>query len=107
MIKETKISELCSLPILAKKPNGKWPTCVNFLDFNKACPKDSFSMSRIDQVVNAITGHELLSFMDSYSGHNQIPMYGADQDHTAFIIDRGLYCYVVMPFGPKNARATY
>ena len=64
-------------------------------------------MPRIDQLGDATAGHEILSFMDAYSGYNQIPMYGPDQDHTAFITDRGLYCYTVMPFVLKNAGATY
>ncbi|MCV5002857.1 reverse transcriptase family protein, partial [Escherichia coli] len=58
-------------------------------------------------MVDATAGHELLSFMDAYSGYNQIPMYHRDEEHTAFITDRGLYCYKVMPFGLKNAGATY
>ena len=58
-------------------------------------------------MVDATTGHELLSFMDAYSGYNQIPMLHRDEEHTAFITDRGLYCYKVMPFGLKNAGATY
>ncbi|XP_063948111.1 uncharacterized protein LOC108203333 [Daucus carota subsp. sativus] len=45
--------------------------------------------------------------MDAYSGYNQIPMYGPDQEHTSFITDRGLYCYIGMPFGLINAGATY
>ena len=45
--------------------------------------------------------------MDAYSGYNQIPMYEPDEEHTSFIIDRGLYCYKAMSFGLKNARATY
>ncbi|CAL2239067.1 unnamed protein product [Prunus armeniaca] len=45
--------------------------------------------------------------MDAYSGYNQIFMDPADSEHTAFITDRGLYCYNVMPFGLKNAGATY
>ncbi|CAL9010719.1 unnamed protein product, partial [Prunus brigantina] len=57
--------------------------------------------------VDATAGHELLSFMDAYSGYNQIFMHPADREHTAFITDRGLYCYNVMPFGLKNAGATY
>ncbi|CAL9011198.1 unnamed protein product [Prunus brigantina] len=72
-----------------------------------ACPKDSFPLPRIDQLVDATAGHELLSFMDAYSGYNQIFMDPADSEHTAFITDCGLYCYNVMPFGLKNAWATY
>ncbi|CAL8990397.1 unnamed protein product [Prunus brigantina] len=81
--------------------------CQDYTDLNKACPKDSFPLPRIDQLVDATAGHELLSFMDAYSGYNQIFMDPADSEHTAFITDRGLYCYNVMPFGLKNAGATY
>ncbi|CAL9024363.1 unnamed protein product [Prunus brigantina] len=81
--------------------------CQDYTNLNKACPKDSFPLPRIDQLVDATAGHELLSFMDAYSGYNQIFMHPADQEHTAFINDRGLYCYNVMPFGLKNAGATY
>ncbi|XP_074327047.1 uncharacterized protein LOC141664986 [Apium graveolens] len=94
-------------PILVKKRNGKWRTCVEFTDLNKACPKDSFPLPRIDQLVDATAGHALLSFMDEYSGYNQILMYEPDQEHTFFITDRGLYCYIGMPFGLINAGATY
>jgi len=74
---------------------------------NDACPKDCFPLLRIDQLVDGTARHELLSFMDAYYGYNQIPMYVPDQDHTSFITDCGLYCYKVMPFGVKNAGATY
>ena len=49
----------------------------------------------------------MLSFMDAYSGYNQIPMHVPDQEHNSFITDRILYYYKVMPFGLKNAGATY
>ncbi|KAL5539294.1 hypothetical protein UlMin_046152 [Ulmus minor] len=58
--------------ILVKKENGNWRVCVDFTDLNRACPKDSFPLPRIDQLVDATAGHELLSFMDAYSGYNQI-----------------------------------
>ncbi|XP_074336100.1 uncharacterized protein LOC141673268 [Apium graveolens] len=59
------------------------------------------------ELVDATAGHALLSFMDAYSGYNQIPMYGPDQEHTSFITDMGLYCYIGMPFGLINAGTTY
>ena len=89
------------------KPNGKWRTCIDFTKLNKACPKDSFPMLRINQLVDVTAGHELLSFMDVYSGYNQILMYEHDKEHTFFITDLGLYCYKAKPFGLKNTRATY
>ena len=93
--------------MIPKKLVGQWRMCVDYTSLNRACPKDSFPLPRIDLVVDATAGHELLSFLDAYSGYNQIPMYELDEESTAFITDRGLYCYRVMPFGLKNAGATY
>jgi len=81
--------------------------CVNFTDLNKACPKDSFPLPRMDVLIDSTLGYELLSFMDAFSGYNQIHMSELDEEKTYFIIDRGLYCYNMMPFGLKNAGATY
>ena len=64
-------------------------------------------MPRIDQLVDATAGHELLSFMDAYSGYNQIRMDPKDEEKTSFITNQGLYCYSVMPFRLKNAGVTY
>ena len=93
--------------VLVKKTNGKWRMCVDFTDLNKACPKDSFPLLRIDQLVDSIAGHKLLTFMDAFSGYNQIRMAEEDQEKTTFITSQGLYCYKVMPFGLKNARVMY
>ncbi|XP_024028425.1 uncharacterized protein LOC112093706 [Morus notabilis] len=76
---------------LKEEPNGTWRTCVDFSDLNKACPKDGFPLPRIDQMVDATAGHEMLSLMDAYSGYNQIPMHLTDEEHTSFITDKGLY----------------
>ncbi|KAB2626690.1 hypothetical protein D8674_020308 [Pyrus ussuriensis x Pyrus communis] len=84
-----------------------WRMCVDYTDLNKGCPKDSFPLPLIDRFVDSTAGCELLSFIDAYSGYNQILMNPSDQEHTAFTTDRGLYCYKVMPFGLKNAGATY
>ena len=93
--------------VLVKKANGKWRLCIDFTDINKACPKDSFPLPRIDLIVDAIAGHELLSFMDAFSCYNQISMDPEDQENTSFVTAQGTYCYRVMPFGLKNAGATY
>jgi hypothetical protein len=93
--------------VLVKKSNGKWRICVDFTDLNKACPKDNYPLSRIDLLVDSTFGHELLSFMDAFSGYNQISMHESNQEKIAFMTNKDLYCYKVMPFGLKNTGATY
>ena len=80
---------------------------VDFIDLNKACPKDSFSLPRINQLVDLTARHKLLSFMDAFSSYNQIMMDKEDQEKTSFITSQGLYCYKVMSFRLKNGGATY
>ena len=89
------------------KPDGKWRTCIDFSDLNKACLKDRFPLPKIDQLVDSTAGHETMSFMDAYSGYKKISMHPPDQEHTSFVTDKGLYYYNVMPFGLKNVGATY
>ena len=64
--------------VLVKKANEKWWMCVDFTDLNKACPKDSFPLPRIDQLMDSTARHRLLTFMDAFSGYNQIKM--AEED---------------------------
>lgn len=93
--------------VMVKKTNGKWKMCANFIDLNKACPKDKSPLPRIDQLVDSTAGHKLLSFMYAFLGYNQILMDKEDQENTAFITSQGLYYYRVMSFKLKNVRATY
>ncbi|KAK1582707.1 hypothetical protein Q3G72_017539 [Acer saccharum] len=106
-IRNLDYNEWLSNMVLVRKKDGRWRMCVDYTDLNKACPKDSFPLPRIDQLVDATSGHELLSFMDAYSRYNQIRMRESDQPKTAFVTYRGMYCYRVMPFGLKNVEATY
>jgi len=106
-IREVDYQEWLANIVLLKKANGKWRMCVDFTDLNKACPKDCFTLPRIDQLVDLTSGHEVLSFMDAFSGYNQIYMAKSDQEKTSFTTDHGLYCYTMMPFGLKNVGATY
>lgn len=93
--------------VAVPKKNGKIRVCIDFTNLNKACPSDPYPLPRIIDLVDATAGYERLSFMDGYSGYNQIPMFKDDQEHTSFITDKGVYCFLVMPFGLKNAGATY
>ncbi|XP_050890966.1 uncharacterized protein LOC127096442 [Lathyrus oleraceus] len=106
-ISEAQYTTWLSNVVLVKKNNGKWRMCVDYTDLNRACPKDAFPLPNIDLLVDNSAGFKLLSFMDAYSGYNQIPMSPADKKHTAFMTPTGNYYYNVMPFGLKNAGATY
>ena len=106
-IREVEYPEWLANVVLIKKANGKWRLCIDFTEINKACPKDSFPLPRIDLIVDATAGHELLSFMDVFFGYNQISMDPNDQEKTSFVTAQGTYCYRVMPFGLKNAGDTY
>ena len=86
--------------------NDKWRMCVDFTNLNKACPKDSFLLPHIDQLVYSTVGHQLLSFVNAFSRYKQIKMDEVDQEKMTFITSQGLFCYKVMPFGLKNARVT-
>ena len=89
------------------KKDGKVRVCVDFRDLNKAIPKDDFPLPHIDMLVDSTAGHPMLSFMDGFSCYNQILMAPEDVEKTSFITEWGTYCYRVMPFGLKNAGATY
>nr|KYP57969.1 Transposon Ty3-I Gag-Pol polyprotein [Cajanus cajan]KYP58001.1 Transposon Ty3-I Gag-Pol polyprotein [Cajanus cajan] len=93
--------------VLVKKRSGKWRMYVDYTDLNKAYPKDSYPLPSIDKLFDGASGHALLSFLDAYSGYNQIMMYPLDEAHTSFITDHANYYYRVMPFDLKNVGATY
>ena len=89
------------------KKEWKWRMCVDYTCHNKACPKDLFPLPHIDQIVDSTSGCETLYFLDAYSKYHQIAMKESDQFMTSFITPFGSFCYVMMPFGLKNTRATY
>ena len=83
---------------------GKTEYAFDFINLNRACPKYSFSLPKIDQIVDATTGYPRMSFLDKHLGYNQILIKKEDRNRSAFTIERGLFCYKVMPFRLKDAR---
>ena len=81
--------------------------CVDFTNLNKACPQDPFPLPRIDQIVDSTAECDLLCFLDAFSGYHQIKMAVEDVEKTAFLTPCGVYCYTCMPFGLRNAGATF
>jgi hypothetical protein len=106
-IKDVRFPSCVSNVVMVRKHDGRWRMCVDFTNLNKACPKDSFPLPRINLLVDSMVKHEVLSSLDTFLGYNQIQMVELDKEKTTFIMDRGLHCYEVMPFGLKNAGVTY
>ena len=93
--------------VLVKKKNGQIRCCVDFRNLNKACPKDEFPLLNMDLLIDSAARSAMFSFMDGFSGYNQIRMAPKDAKKTAFRTPMGNFYYIVMPFGLKNAGVTY
>ncbi|GKB25676.1 reverse transcriptase domain-containing protein [Tanacetum coccineum] len=92
---------------MVKKNDGGWRTYVDFTNINKACPKDCYPLLEIDWKIESLAGFRLKCFLDTYKGYHQIQMAKGDEDKTTLFVGEGFFCYRKMPFGLKNARATY
>jgi hypothetical protein len=107
-IREIKEATWLSPPVMVEKKDTKiYRMCIDFTTLNKHCPKDYFPLPQIDQIVNFMIGYKHLSFLDAYSGYNQIRLKVKDEDKTTFITPHGVYCYMTMPFRLKNTEATF
>jgi len=81
--------------------------CVDYTNLNKACPKDSYPLPTFDRFVNGAAGYHILSFLDAYSGYNQIQMHLKDKEKTTFVTNSNNFYYEVMSFGLNNVGAMY
>jgi hypothetical protein len=108
-IRPCRYAEWISSVVPVQKKDGRWRVCVDFRDLNRATPNDEYPMRVVEMLINAATSHKSLSFMDDNAGYNQIFMAPEDVNKTAFRVPGviGLFEYVVMTFGLKNAGATY
>eukprot|EP00253_Pinus_taeda_P012698 PITA_12698 len=93
--------------VVVPKKNGKWRICVDYRELNKATQKDHFPLPFIDQVLDTLAGKKFFSFLDGFSGYNQIQISPEDQDKTTFTCPWGTFAYRVLPFGLCNAPATF
>ena len=93
--------------VMVKKANGKWRICMDFTNLNKACPKDSYPLPRIDQLVDSTASHKLLSFVNAFSGYNQIRMDEVDQEKTFFITSQDFFLLQGNAFWFEEREATY
>ena len=80
---------------------------MDFKNLNRACPKDEFPLPNMDLLIDSAAGSAMFSFMDGFSGYNQIKMALRDAEKTAFRTPMGNFYYTMMSFGLKNASVTY
>ena len=106
-IKPVEITDWVSPMVLVKKKNGKIRVCIDYRALNKRTQKDHFPLPFINTILDEVAGQELYTFMDGYSGYNQISIAPEDHHKTAFITPWGTFIYVVMPFGLCNAPSAF
>ena len=106
-ISEIKYPTWLANTVLVKKALGKWRMCVDYTDLNMTCPKDPYPLPSIDRLIDSASGFRTISFMEAYSGYNQIRMDPLDASKTAFMTNNKNYHYEVMSFGLQNAGATF
>ena len=90
-----------------KKKNGQIRCCVDFRNLNNACLKDEFQLPNMDLLIDSAARSAIFSFMDGFSGYNQIKMAIKDVEKTTFRTPMGNFYYTVIPFELKNTGATY
>ena len=95
------------LVVVPNKVTGKWCICGYFRELNKSTLKDYFPLPFIDQVLYTLSGKQYFSFLDGYSGYNQILIAPEDKDKTNFTCPWGTFSYRVFPFGLCNAPTTF
>jgi hypothetical protein len=93
--------------VMVQKKNGKWRMCIDLTSLNKACLKDNFPLPRIDKIVDSAVGCEVMFLLDCFSGYHQIYMKEEDKASTSFITPFGMYYFIRMPEGLKNAGLTF
>ncbi|GJW44091.1 reverse transcriptase domain-containing protein [Tanacetum coccineum] len=107
IMKEEHYHDWLSNLVMVKKHDDSWRMCVDFKDLNKACPKNGYPLPKIDWKVESICEFPFKCFLDAYKGYYQIKVAKEDEEKTAFITSQGIFCYTKLPFGLRNAGATY
>ena len=87
--------------------NGEVRLCVNFRNLNKCSKKDNYPLPKMEHLLQRISGVKVMSFLDGFSGYNQVAVHPDDQEKTAFTTPWGTFMYSKMPFGLMNTGATF
>ena len=100
-------SQWVSPLVIVPMKGGKWRVCIDYRELNAATKKDHFTLPFVNQVLDNLAGKKYFSFLDGFSGYNQIQIAPEDQDKTTFTCPWGTFSYFFLPFGLCNAPATF
>lgn len=106
-IYEIENSEWVSPIVCVPKKNGKTRVCVDYKKLNAYTIKDHFPLPFTKSILERVAGHEMYSFLDGFSGYNQVRIHQDDQHKTTFATEWGTHAYMVMPFRLTNAPSTF
>jgi hypothetical protein len=106
-IREVRYPQWLANIMMVCKKNRKWKMCTDFTDLNKCYPKDDFPLTRIDQIIDSAAGYDMMALLDYFLGYHQILLRREDEEKTSFITPFGMYCYMRMPEGLRNAGPTF
>ena len=107
IIAPIRFSEWVSNLVPTRKKTGEIRVCVDLRNVNKVSLKDNYPLSKMDHILQRVVGASRISLLDGFSGFNQILVHPDDQEKTTFTTPWGTFKYVKMPFGLKNAGATF
>lgn len=93
--------------VILSKKNAKWWICIGYRELNKETHKDHLPLPFIDQVLDTLSGKEFFSFLNGFSGYNQVQIVPEDQEKTTFTCLCGTFTYRVLTFCLCNTPATF
>jgi hypothetical protein len=107
IIREVQYPVWVANVVMVPKKNGNMRMCIDFTELNKACPKDPYPLPRIEIIIDQAASCEMLSLLDCFSGYHQVWMRREDEAKTGFTPPFGIFCFVRMPEGLRNAGPTF